>query len=50
MKDIKKYKFPQRSIDTWNGMKKEVIMAKNIHQLKREKLYKYRHRDRTTCV
>ena len=32
--DTKKYSFPQRSIDTWNRLKEEVIMAKNVHQLK----------------
>ena len=32
--DTKKYSFSQRSIDTWNGQKEEVIMAKNVHQLK----------------
>ena len=37
LKDTKKHSFPQRSIDTWNGLKEEVIMAKNVHQLK-EKL------------
>ena len=47
LKDTKKYNFPQRSIDTWNGLKKEVIMAKNVHQLK-EKLDKYRYGDRIT--
>ena len=31
----------------WNGLKEEVIMAKNVQQLK-EKLDKYRYRDRTT--
>ena len=49
MNDTKKYSFPQRSIDTWNGLKEEVIMAKNVHQLK-EKLYKYRYGDMTTRV
>ena len=42
-----KYSFPQRNIDTYNGLKKEMIMAKNVHQLK-EKLNKYRYKDRTT--
>ena len=32
----------QRCIDTWNGLKGEVIMAKNVHQLKEKKLDKYR--------
>ena len=41
---------PQRSIDTWNGLKKVMIMAKNVlHQLT-EKLFKYRYGDRTTRV
>ena len=45
----KKYSFPQRSIDTWNGLKEQVIMAKNVHQLK-EKLVKYGYGDRTIRV
>ena len=48
LKDTKKYSFPQ-SIDAWNGLKEEVIMAKNVHQLK-DKLDKYRYGDRTTRV
>ena len=47
LNDTKKYSFPQRSIDTWNGLNEEVIMAKHVHQLK-EKLDKYIYRDRTT--
>ena len=47
LKYTKKYSFLQRSIDTWNGLKEEVIMAKNVHQLK-EKLDEYRYGDRTT--
>ena len=35
--NTKKYNFSQRSIDTWNGAKQGVTMAKNVHQLK-EKL------------
>ena len=31
----------KRNIDTWNGLKEEVIMAKNVQQMK-EKLDKYR--------
>ena len=49
LNNTKKYSFPQRSIDTWNGLKGEVIMAKGVHQLK-EKLDKYRYGDRTTRV
>ena len=47
LNDTKKYSFPQRSINTWNGVKEAVIMTKNVHQLK-EKLDKYRYGDRTT--
>ena len=46
LNDTKMYSFPQKSIDTWNGLKEEVIMAKNV-QLK-ETLYKYKCIDRTT--
>ena len=35
------------AIDTWNQLKKEVIMAKNVQQLK-EKVDKYRYEDWTT--
>ena len=49
MKDTKKYSFPQRNIDTWNGLKEEVIMAKNVHQLK-EKLDKHIYRQDHTSA
>ena len=49
LKPHKKYNFHQRSIHTWNDLKEEVIMAKNVQQLK-EKLDKYRYGDRTTQV
>ena len=49
LKNIKTYGYPQRIINTWNGLKEEVIMAKNVHQLK-EKLDKYRYEDKTTRV
>ena len=42
-----KNSFPKRSIDTWNRLKEEVIMAKNVRKLK-EKLDIYRYGDRTT--
>ena len=41
--------FPKICIGTSNRLKEEMIMAKNVHQLK-EKLDKYRYRDRTTGV
>ena len=48
LNDTIKYSFPQRSIDNnWDGLKEEVIMPKNVYQLK-EKLDKYRYRDGTT--
>ena len=49
LNNLKKYSFPPKSINIWNGLKEEVIMAKNVHQLK-EKLDKYRYGDRTTRV
>ena len=47
LNDTKKYSFPQKSIYPWNGLKKEVIMSKNVQQLK-EKLDKYRYGNGTT--
>ena len=41
LNNTKKYSFPHRGIDTWNGLNYKVIMAKNVHQVK-EKLDKYR--------
>ena len=49
LNDIKKCSSPQRSIDTWNGLKEEVITAKNLKQLK-EKPDKYKYRDYHTSV
>ena len=41
LKDIKS--------NAWNGLKEEMIMEKNVHQLK-EKMDKYGYGDRTTQV
>ena len=41
------YSFPQRSIDTWNGLKGRGDKGKHVHKLQ-EKLDKHRHRERTT--
>ncbi len=49
LNNTKKYRFPHRSVEVWNGLKEEVIEAKNINQLK-EKLDKYRYGDGTTRV
>ena len=34
LKDIKKYSFPHRNVDVWNGLKEEVVTATNIHKFK----------------
>ena len=44
--DIRKYSFPHRIVDTWNGLNEEVVTATNIHNFK-EKLDKWRYGDRT---
>ena len=50
LNDARKYSFSQRSIDIWNRLKEEVIMAENVlHQLKK-KLDTYRYGDKTTSV
>lgn len=38
-RDIKKFSFPHRSIEAWNGLEGEVVCATNIHDFK-EKLDK----------
>ena len=45
-KDTKKYSFPHRILDPWNGLKEEVITATNIHKFK-EMLNIWRYGDRT---
>ena len=44
----KKYSFLRRSKDTWNGLKEEVIEAKNV-QLK-EELDQYRYEHMSTQI
>ena len=34
LKDTKKDSFPHRIVDTWNGLKEEVVTATNIHKFK----------------
>ena len=46
LKDTKKYSFPHRIVDTWNGLKEEVVTATNIHKFK-EMLDIWRYGDRT---
>ena len=43
--DIKKYSFSYRTMNTWNDLKEEVIVANNVHMYK-EKLDKYGYGDR----
>ena len=49
LNDTKKLIFPQRSINYWNKLKEEMIMAKNVHQL-RDRLDIYKYGYRTTRV
>ena len=47
-KGTKKYSFPQSSIDTWNGLKEQVIMANNVHQLKEKRDIQIWRQDHTS--
>ena len=47
MKDVKKHSFPQRCVETWNGLSEDVVSAPSVHSFK-EKLDKYRYGDRAT--
>ena len=44
--DTRKYSFPHRVVDVWNGLSEEVVTATSVHNFK-EKLDKWRHGDRT---
>ena len=44
--DIKKYSFPYRSIEKWNKLRSEVIVAECVSQMK-ERFDKYGYGDRT---
>ena len=44
--DIKKYSFPHRTVDIWNGLKEEVVTVKSVHLFK-EKLDEFGYGDRT---
>ena len=46
LRSIKKHGFPYRCIDTWNGLEKDILNARNIHEFK-DKLDNSRYRDRT---
>ena len=46
LRDIRKYSFPHRVVDAWNGLSEGVVTAANIHTFK-ERLDKCRYGDRT---
>merc|ERR1711980_62486 len=47
VRDVKKYSFPQRCVETWNGLSEDVVSAPSVHNSK-EKLDKYRYGDGAT--
>ena len=47
LRDVKKYSFPQRCVEAWNGLSEEVVSAVNVHSFK-EKLDKCRYGDGAT--
>ncbi|MPC74578.1 hypothetical protein E2C01_068941 [Portunus trituberculatus] len=47
LRDVKKYSFPQRCVETWNSLSKEVVSATSVHSFK-EKLDKCRCGDGAT--
>ena len=47
LKDVKKYSFPQRCIDTWNNLKEDIVSATSVHSFK-EKLDINRYGDGAT--
>ncbi len=44
MRDIKKYSFPHRVVNAWNGLEEDVVNAISVHKFKTE-LDKLRSRD-----
>ena len=47
LKNTKKFSFPHRNIDTWNGLNEEIVTAASVHKFK-TKLDKNRYGDGTT--
>ncbi|MPC46755.1 hypothetical protein E2C01_040481 [Portunus trituberculatus] len=45
-RNIKKFSFPHRTVDIWNGLSEEIVPAESVHKFK-EKLDKCRYGDRT---
>ena len=46
LRNIKKFSFPHRTVDIWNGLSEEIVTADNVHIFK-DKLDKYRNGDRS---
>ena len=36
VRDIKKYSFPHRVVDAWNGLEESVVHAVSVHKFKAE--------------
>ena len=46
LKDTRKYSFPHRIVDSWNGLKEEIVEATIIHKFN-EIMDIWRYGDRT---
>ena len=46
LRNIKRFSFPHRTVDIWNGLSEEIVTADNLHIFK-DKLDKYRYGDRS---
>ena len=46
LRDVRKYSFPHRVVDVWNGLSERVVTAANVHTFK-ERLDRSRYGDRT---
>ena len=49
LQDVKKYSFPHRCIDTWNGLDSETVEARCVHDFK-TKIDRERYGDGTPRV
>ena len=34
VRDVRKYSFPHRVVDVWNGLSEDIINAKSVHRYK----------------
>ncbi|MPC31769.1 hypothetical protein E2C01_025066 [Portunus trituberculatus] len=46
LRKIKKFSFPHRTVDIWNGLSEEIVTAESVHKFK-EKFDKYRYGDQS---